>query len=401
MAIFKYKAIDLNGKTHQGRIDAVNEPDLETRLGNMNMELITFQEVTRKTSYLSGRKVTRQDLITFCFHMEQLSRAGVPIIESLIDLRDSIDNSYFREILSDMVASIEGGKTFSESLEKFPRVFDEIFVSLVAAGEHSGELSTVLKNMTESLKFQDELIAQSKKLIMYPAFVGTVVLGVIFFLMIYLVPQMVSFIQSMGEALPLHTRMLIAVSDFFVHYWYVILVLPVVIFFLLRMLARTNAKVRYRIDGLKLKLWMLGPILRKIILGRFATYFALLYSSGVTVLESVEISERIAGNAVIAKALQQVRQSTSEGQTLSNSIEAVGLFPPLVLRMLRVGESTGRLDTALLNVSYFYNREVKESIDKLQALIEPIMTVVLGLILGWVMMSVLGPIYDIIGKIKA
>lgn len=401
MAIFKYKAIDLNGKTHQGRIDAVNEPDLETRLGNMNMELITFQEVTRKTSYLSGRKVTRQDLITFCFHMEQLSRAGVPIIESLIDLRDSIDNSYFREILSDMVASIEGGKTFSESLEKFPRVFDEIFVSLVAAGEHSGELSTVLKNMTESLKFQDELIAQSKKLIMYPAFVGTVVLGVIFFLMIYLVPQMVSFIQSMGEALPLHARMLIAVSDFFVHYWYVILVLPVVIFFLLRMLARTNAKVRYRIDGLKLKLWMLGPILRKIILGRFATYFALLYSSGVTVLESVEISERIAGNAVIAKALQQVRQSTSEGQTLSNSIEAVGLFPPLVLRMLRVGESTGRLDTALLNVSYFYNREVKESIDKLQALIEPIMTVVLGLILGWVMMSVLGPIYDIIGKIKA
>ncbi len=400
MAIFKYKAIDQNGKTHQGRIDAVNEPDLETRLGNMSMELITFQEVTRKTSFLSGRKVTRQDLITFCFHMEQLNRAGVPIIESLVDLRDSIDNPFFREILSDMVATIEGGKTFSESLEKFPRVFDEIFVSLVAAGEHSGELSTVLKNMTESLKFQDELIAQSKKLIMYPAFVGTVVLGVIFFLMIYLVPQMVSFIQSMGEALPLHTRMLIAVSDFFVHYWYVILVLPVLLFFLVRMLARTNAKVRYRIDGLKLKLWMLGPILRKIILGRFATYFALLYASGVTVLESIEISERIAGNAVIARALNQVRQSTSEGQNLSTSIEAAGLFPPLVLRMLRVGESTGRLDTALLNVSYFYNREVKESIDKLQALIEPIMTVVLGLILGWVMMSVLGPIYDIIGKIK-
>jgi type IV pilus assembly protein PilC len=365
------------------------------------MELITFQEVTRKAAYLSGRKVTRQDLITFCFHMEQLNRAGVPIIESLVDLRDSIDNAYFREILSDMVASIEGGKNFSQSLEKFPRVFDEIFVSLVAAGEHSGQLSTVLSNLTESLKFQDELIAQTKKLIMYPAFVGTVVLGVVFFLMIYLVPQMVSFIQSMGDELPLHTRMLIAVSDFFVHYWYVILLVPPMIFFLIRMLARTHAKVRYKIDAIKLNLWMLGPILRKIILSRFATYFALLYASGVTVLESIEISERIAGNAVIAKALQQVRQSTSEGQNLSTSIEAAGLFPPLVLRMLRVGESTGRLDTALLNVSYFYNREVKESIDKLQSLIEPIMTVVLGVILGWVMMSVLGPIYDIIGKIKA
>jgi type IV pilus assembly protein PilC len=367
----------------------------------MSMELITFQEVSSKRSYVRGKKVTRQDLINFCFHMEQLTSAGVPIIESLMDLRDSIDNAYFREILSDMVASIEGGKTFSESMAKFPRIFDEIFVSLVSAGEHSGKLSDVLAKMTESLKYQDELIAQTKKLIMYPAFVGTVVLGVIFFLMIYLVPQMVSFIQSMGEELPLHTRMLIAVSDFFVHYWYVILVLPLLLFFLLRMLARTHAKVRYRMDGLKLKLWMVGPILRKIILGRFATYFALLYASGVTVLDSIEISERIAGNAVIAKALQQVRQNTSEGQNLSTSIEQVGLFPPLVLRMLRVGESTGRLDTALLNVSYFYNREVKESIDKLQALIEPIMTVILGLILGWVMMSVLGPIYDIIGKIKA
>lgn len=400
MAIFKYKAIDLNGKTHQGRIDAVNEPDLETRLGNMNMELITFQEVSRKSGFVTGRKVTRQDLITFCFHMEQLTRAGVPIIESLTDLRDSIDNAHFREILSDLVASIEGGKTFSEAMAKFPRVFDEIFVSLVGAGEQSGELSTVLQNMTESLKYQDELVAQTKKVIMYPAFVGTVVLGVVFFLMIYLVPQMVSFIQSMGEELPLHTRMLIGVSDFFVHYWYVVLVAPLVLFFSLRFMARTNARVRYRIDGLKLKLWMVGPIMRKIILGRFATYFALLYSSGVTVLESLEISERIAGNAVIARALAQVRKNTSEGQNLSVSIDEAGLFPPLVLRMLRVGESTGRLDTALLNVSYFYNREVKESIERLQAMIEPMMTVVLGLILGWVMMSVLGPIYDIIGKIK-
>lgn len=401
MAIFKYKAINPNGKTSQGRVDAVNELDLETRLGNMGLELITYNEITKKTSYVAGGKISRQELINFCFHMEQLTQAGVPILESLTDLRDSIDNARFCEVLSAMITSIEGGKTFSESMAEFPRVFDEIFVSLVEAGEESGKLSEVLQNMTESLKYQDELIAQTKKLIMYPAFVGTVVIGVVFFLMIYLVPQMVSFIKTMGEELPGHTLALIYVSNFFVNYWYVILITPAVLIVCLHISIRSSAKARYWIDGLKLKIWMIGPILRKIILGRFATYFALLYSSGVTVISCLEISERIAGNLVIARALNQVRQRTTEGQNLSISIKEANLFPPLVLRMLKVGESTGRLDTALLNVSYFYNREVKDSIDKVQTMIEPLMTVVLGIILGWVMMSVLGPIYDIISRIKS
>ena len=382
MAIYKYKAIGSNGKNFRGRIDAVNELDLETRLGNIDLELITYHEVTKKSGLITGRNISRQELINFCFHMEQLTEAGVPILESLTDLRDSIDNAYFREVLSAMVASIEGGKTFSESMAEFPKVFDEIFISLVEAGEQSGELGKVLQNMTESLKYQDELISQTKKLIMYPAFVGTVVIGVLFFLMIYLVPQMVSFIKTMGEELPGHTLALIYVSNFFVNYWYLILITPAILIVTLRILIKSSTKVHYWADSVKLKVWMIGPIFRKIILGRFATYFALLYSSGVTVIACMEISERIAGNAVIARALSQVRQRTIEGQSLSVSIDEAKLFPPLVLRMLKVGESTGRLDTALLNVSYFYNREVKDSIDKVQTMIEPMMTVILGIILG-------------------
>jgi type IV pilus assembly protein PilC len=366
----------------------------------MELELITSSEVNSKVTYVAGGKITRQDLINFCFHMEQLSTAGVPILDSLADLRDSLENPRFREVISSMIASIQGGKSFSQSLAEFPRVFDQVFVSLVEAGEHSGELSRVLANLTESLKYQDELVSQTKKLIMYPAFVGSVVGGVIFFLMIYLVPQMVSFIQTMGEELPFHTLALIVVSNFFINYWYLILTLPVIIFVSVTHLAKVSVKFRFFLDGRKLRLWLIGPILRKIILGRFATYFALLYSSGVTILSCVQISERIAGNAVIAKALHNVRQQTSEGQSLSASIENAALFPPLVIRMLRVGESTGNLDAALLNVSYFYNREVKESIQKMQTMIEPIMTVTLGLVLGWVMLSVLGPIYDIISRIQ-
>jgi type IV pilus assembly protein PilC len=400
MAIFKYKAMNGRGRTIQGRLVAVNLNELETRLGHMELDLISCREITTSSAHLGGRRVTRQDLINFCFHMEQLLRAGVPILEALSDLRDSMDNLRLREMTVAMIAAIEGGKTLSEAMEEFPRVFDTVFISLIRAGEHSGRLGDVLANLAESLKWQDELIAHTKKLAMYPAFVGVVVTGVVFFLMIYLVPQLVGFIRNMGGEIPLHTRALIAVSGLFVHYWHVILLAPVAAVLLVRHLARVNPRVRYRIDDLKLRLFVVGPILRKIILSRFASYFSLLYSSGVPVLTCMKISEEIVGNRVVAAAVRKVTQLAAEGRTLSESIESAGLFPPLLMRMLKVGESTGRLDAALANVSYFYNRDVKESIERLQTIIEPVMTVIMGLILGWVMLSVLGPVYDMISKIR-
>ena len=401
MSIYRYKGVNSDGKVTQGRLDAVNDIDLEQRLESMGMDLISFKEVkdTGKIA-IPGRKIGRQDLIGFCFHMEQMTRVGVPIIEALVDLRDSMENPRFREIVSAMIVSIEGGKTFSEALADFPRVYDEVFVNLVRVGEHSGELNKVLLSLTESLKWQDELAAQTKKVLMYPAFVGTVVTGVVFFLMIYLVPQMIGFIENMGHEIPVHTRMLIATSDFVANYWYAILIFPVFLVFFIKMLAKIRPGVAYKIDALKLRFWLVGPILRKIILSRFANYFALLYASGVTVLQGMQISEDIVGNKVISTALADVRQQIADGKNMSESFESVGLFPPLVLRMIKIGESTGGLDSALQNVSYFYNRDVKDSIEKLQSMIEPMMTVILGLILGWVMLSVLGPIYDIISKIK-
>ncbi len=399
MALYRYKGIDDNGKVRQGRVSAANDVDLESRIEDMGLELISSMEVKAGRSLFGNKKITRQELINFCLHMEQMNSVGVPILQGLEDLRDSIENPRFQEVVSAMIVSIEGGKTLSESLEEFPWVFDDIFISLIRVGEHSGQLSKVLQNIIESLKWQDEMAAQTRKLLKYPVFVGTIVMGVVFFLMLYLVPQMVDFISNMGHELPIHTRALIIVSDFFSAYWYLILSLPVLSFIIVKYLASSRPSVRYYVDAMKLDLWLVGPIIRKIILSRFANYFALLYSSGVTVLNSMEISEAIAGNKKISRALYEARHQIADGVKMSESMENAELFPPLVVRMIKMGESTGALDTALLNVSYFYNRDVKESIEKFQAMIEPAMTIVLGVILGWVMFSVLGPVYDIISKV--
>jgi type IV pilus assembly protein PilC len=400
MTQFVYQAMDAEGKLLRGNMDASNLSDLELRLKRMELDLIDCKTVEQQALAFRKRQVKRSDLINFCFYMEQLSGAGVPMLETLADLRDSLDHPRFREIVADLIESIEGGLQLSQAMAKHTDTFDSTFISLIAAGEHSGKLAEVFLNLTETLKWQDEIASQTKKLLMYPAFVGTIVLGVTFFLMIYLVPQLTGFIKNMGQELPFHTKALIFVSGIFVNYWYVILAIPVLAWAVLTAMIRTNPRARYKADDFILRVWMIGPILHKIILARFATFFALMYASGVTILECIRLSEQIVANKVIEGGLQRAGQLISEGQSVTASFQNVGIFPPLVVRMLKVGESTGSLDKALRNVSYFYNREVKESIEKVQTMIEPIMTVILGAILGWIMLSVLGPIYDTISKIK-
>jgi type IV pilus assembly protein PilC len=398
MPLFNYKAIDANGKAILGQIDALNVVDLELRLKRMSLDLVVGGPTKRAGGF--SRAIKRPDLINFCFHLEQLTSAGVPLIEGLTDLRDSVENPRFREVISGLIEGIGGGQNLSGALANYPEVFSPVFRSLIKAGEDTGRLPDVLRSLTENLKWEDEITAQTKKLVMYPAFVGTVVLAVTLFLMIYLVPQMVSLIKNMGGTLPMHTRVLIAVSNFLVGYWWLVLLLPTVAFFGLKFAAKTNPALRYRIDAFKLNVPMVGPILRKIILSRFASVFALMYSSGITILDAIRSSEETAGNLVIQEGLRAVGQEIADGKNVTAAFQDVGLFPPLVVRMLRVGESTGGLDTALLNVSYFYNREVRESIAKVQVMIEPTLTVVMGILLGWVMLSVLGPIYDTIAKMK-
>ncbi len=398
MKQFSYRAVDPHGHIVRGQLMAVNDSDLDHQLSQIDLQLLTCRNASSRFGR-SGKAASRRELINFCFHLEQTQNAGLPLIEALHDLRDSTNNDTFRNVLAALTLTIENGKCLSAAMQNFPQTFDEVFVSLIRAGEKSGELGTVLGKMTETLKWQDELAAHAKKLVIYPAFVGTTVICVILFLMMYVVPQMTEFLESMDKEMPIYTIALIETSRFIAAQWYWLLAVPFIGTIVLRIALKRSKRLRYAVDALKLKCWLVGPVLEKIIMNRFATYFQIMYASGITIIEALQTARGLAGNEVIGEALGKVTRYVSEGNSLSAGAARAGVFPPLVVRMIKMGEDIGQLEDALGNVSYFYNREIDDSVEKLQSLIEPVMTIVLGLLLGWVMLSVLSPIYDTIAEI--
>ena len=399
MPLFKYKAIDAGGKFITGSLDAGNGNDLELRLEKMDLDLVSFKQTDPGADLFGRNKIGRRDLINFSFYLEQLTRAGVPLLEGLADLRDGEENPAFRDIVTGLIEAIEGGNSFSQALALYPRIFDEVFVSLIHVGERSGKMSDVLVNITETLKWQDELMAKAKKIMTYPAVIGSLVLAVIMFMMIFIVPDIMNAIVGMGGKIPFQTRMLMATSDFLINFWYLVIIVPFVVFFGLKYLYRTNSKARFKMDGLLLKIWVFGPVNEKIKVSRFTRYFALMFASGITVLDAINLSKAVVSNAVLEDGIDRAWQQISEGSSISEAFKNIGIFPPLVVRMLRVGESSGQMDKSLNNVSYFFDRDINDSIEKMEPIIQTGMMASIGLIVMWLALSVLSPIYDTISTI--
>lgn len=401
MAKYHYKAINAQGKVIEGSVEAANESDLEYRMANMELDLIRFK--TDQASLLSfkSRKLDRKELITFTFHLEQLVKAGVPIIEALIDLRDSSDNPMLRDVIGSLVENIGSGKTFSQALAMHPKIFSNTFVSMSEVGEKTGRLSEVLGDLAEMIRWQDELSAKARKMSIYPSFVIVVVLLVMAFLMLYLVPQLEPLMKLTEKEPPIYTKALMATSEFLQEYWYVALILPFIILIALKIMLKGSYKARIAYDKFKLKVWLFGPIAYKIKMARFSNYFAMMYASGISVLDAINMSKRVMDNIVLEEALDLAHSQITEGETISDAFANAGLFSALIVRMLRVGESTGAMSESLKNVSYFYDREVKETIETIEPAIMPVITVVMGLLIAWVGMSVLGPIYDTVVEVSA
>jgi type IV pilus assembly protein PilC len=399
MPLYKYKAIDASGKFIQGSLDARNPSDLELRLEKMEMDLVKFKAKEHGVDLFGKNKIGRRDLINFSFYLEQLTRAGVPILEGLADLRDGEENPTFRDIITGVIEAIEGGNSFSQALGLYPKIFDDVFVSLIKVGERSGKMSEVLIDITSTLKWQDELLAKAKSIMTYPAVMGSLVISVVLGMMIFIVPDIMQAIVGLGGEIPLETRALMAVSNFLVHYWYLVIFGPIVVFFVLSYYYKTSSKARFKMDGLFLKIWLIGPISEKIKISRFTRYFALMFASGITVLDAIELSKSVVSNTVLEDGIDRAWQQISEGGSISESFKNIGIFPPLVVRMLRVGEASGQMDKSLNNVSYFFDRDINDSIDKMEPIIQTGMMSSIGIVVLWLAMAVLGPIYDTIGSI--
>ncbi len=392
--LYKFKSIDATGRIRHDTLTADNMLDLEQRLSSMGMDLINGKPKTHNLFSFTRKRINRAELINFTFQMQQLTKSGVSILDSLSDLKKSSPNNQTHEVLAGIIDKIKSGKTFSEALATFPEIFDSVYVALIKVGEQTGRLAEVMHDIAESLKWHDEIIAHTKKIMIYPAFVTLVIIAVISYLMIFLVPQLIPFIENLGGTIPLHTRALITTSQFLGHYWYLIFGLPIGLFIVVRFFAKHNSALAFLIDDLKLKIYIFGPIALKTKLARFSNYFAMMYSSGLTVLDSLTISELLMGNRVLEQSIRDIHKKISNGEQISESFASVKIYPPLIIRMLKVGETTGALDESLLNISYFYNRQVKESIDKMESAITPMLSIIMGGVMMWIMSAVLGPIYD-------
>ena len=401
MSNFSYRAATAAGTIRRGQLSALNIQELEARLRLLGMDLIDAR-LHAGRSLLGSRSIPRRELISFCVHLETTLTARVQLIEALADLAEATAHQRFREIISVVLDNVREGKPFSVALSEHPQAFDRVFVGLVESGERSGHLEEVFARLAANLKWQDEIVSATKKALTYPGFTLAVLVAVTVFILLYLVPELSSFIKSASDgALPAQTQLLLTLSEGLQAYWPFLPLIPVVLFALYLALTHLGSEeLRRRADGWKLRIPIVGPILSRLAIARFAGLFGMLYASGLPVMAALEVAEGGIGNRMLASGARQARERIGQGTAIADAFAEAGIFPPLLLRMIRIGETTGEIDKAMRNVTYFYEREIRDSVDRLESLAEPVLTLVLGLLLGWLMMAVLGPIYDLLSKLK-
>ncbi len=398
MKHFRYKVINENGRYVSGRMSAENPSDLATILRSTGLELVSFKEEKQKT-YGFFNKIKTRDLIAVFIHLEQLERAGVSIIDSINDLKETADSERIKNLMAEIYEAIKNGSLFSESLSKHPDVFNPIHVGLISMGEKTGNLATSFGSIIEDLKWNMDIKRKTKKATTGPLFgifMMCVVLGI---MTTVVVPKVTGFIIAQGLTLPIMTIALIGFSDFIKNNWYFIIFSVPLIMILTKLLAK-NPEIAIKIDDLKLKIPIIGPIISKIDAAKFCQFFAMTFKSGLGVIECLEASSSVIKNKAMKKSIIVVKQQVTDGQSLAKAIALTGYFPNLVIRMFKIGEESGNMETALQNIKFFYDREINDSIDKLVGMIQPSLTIVMGGMIAWITIAVFGPIYGSFSKLK-
>lgn len=395
MPMYQYVAINAKGRKTRGQMNAANEVDLDGRLRELGFELLEAKQATMsRLSRLARRSVRARDLIEFCLDMEELIRANVAILDALADIRDATRSVMLRDVLTDVARDVANGEMLSEALSHHPRVFNDVFVGVIAAGERSGNLEDAFHHLTGHLKWTDEMNRRLRSAARYPIFVLVTTLALAVGLMLFLVPELSRFLETLRMDLPWSTRLLLATSDFVQAYWWAVIAVPLGVAIVVPYFYTRSDRGARLIDRYVHYVPVIGPTLRKISISRFAHFFTVLYKSGVGILDCMHVSRQVVGNRVIADSLAAAKERVENGNTLTTSLRATGEFPDMVLRMIKVGEDSGNLDRALQSISYFYDREVDDAVQTLIGAVRPALTLMVGAVLAWIILSVLGPIYD-------
>jgi type IV pilus assembly protein PilC len=401
---FKYKAYNQKGRPIRGVITAANEVDLYNQLAAAGLDLVSCAPVAQKSGAgisipFLRRKPKTRDMIQLFISLEQMQSAGVPMLEALADIRESMDNQILRDIMSDVYRDVMEGSSLSDAMNNHPTVFGNLYLALIRAGEATGDLTKSYTQLIKYLKWKDDMETKIRKAKRYPMILGAVVLLTVGVMMGFVVPQVVGFLRNLGQELPFLTLSLIATSDFVREYWWVILLLLFGSFFLFKFLRKASNEFAYRTDALALELPIAGNLIRKINIARYAQTFGSLYSSGIPVINCLKSSQVTVTNLALIEALEATLGQVQTGASLSQAFAASGEFPNLVVRMIKIGEESGNLTPVFDQISEFYTKDVDEAVQGLITMIEPALTLLLGGMILWIAAGVFGPIYSSFEKI--
>ena len=400
MPLFEYTARNLKGDLVKDQVDLPTKDDVVAHLRKNRLVVVQVRQAPRAVSMprLGGGVKTR-DVVIFTRQFATMINAGLPLVQALDILAQQTENKTLAGVTRQVVYDVESGQTLADALRKHPKAFSDLYVNMVAAGEAGGILDTILQRLAQFLEKNDAIVRKVKGAMVYPGVILTVAVVAVAVLLIFVIPTFQNMFASVNLELPLPTRIVIGASNVLKSYWWAIIgVIGITVFAITRYYK--TAPGRLQIDGLLLRFPVLGDVLRKSAVSRFTRTLGTLISSGVSILDGLQITARTAGNMVIHNAVMESRQSIASGDTISAPLQRSKVFPPMVISMIAVGEQTGGLDEMLSKIADFYDEEVDAAVGTLLSLMEPIMIVVLGVIVGGMVVAMYLPIFDMVNAVQ-
>ncbi|HWZ61225.1 MAG TPA: type II secretion system F family protein [Gemmatimonadaceae bacterium] len=398
MPSFTYTARAANGELKTATVDASNKEDVVAQLRRQRLTVVKVDEEAKKAK-AKGGSIKMRDIVIFTRQFSTMINSGLPLVQALDILAKQSENPTLQSVTRAVVFDVESGHTVADALGKHPRAFSDLYVNMVAAGEAGGILDTILMRLATFMEKNDALIRKVKGAMIYPSVIMVVAFGAVVILLVFVIPVFESMFASVGLALPLPTRIVIGLSAFLRGYWYAIIgVIAAIYFSLKKYYATPDGKLN--IDRFMLAMPVLGDVLRKSAVSRFTRTLGTLISSGVSILDGLEITAKTAGNRVIQDAIMASRASIAGGDTIAAPLQKSEVFPPMVISMIAVGESTGGLDEMLTKIADFYDEEVDAAVSGLLSMLEPLMIVWLGVVVGGMVVAMYLPIFDMINAVQ-